>query len=146
MRSKEKELLHKQVDVFLSHPHYIGEYGTWLRWYVDVSNYVSIFDMVLDDDAEEKERLYFEMRCAEEIKSHFERDRALKAFDSFCRFYTARARTANTREKMGRPPHLSEIKKAQAYRKKGLKLKEIAALMDKQVTVIHRWVNYDIDK
>lgn len=50
----------------------------------------------------------------------------------------------NVKKKIGRPPMISEIKKAQELRAKGLSFREIGKLLERDVKTIHDWVNYSV--
>lgn len=139
MRRTEKDLLKKQVDVYVNWRMAKGGnslYKEWLSLFVNTCVKVDILDV---DDEDVKS---FLQKAYEISPTKYERIVAEKAIKGIRTFYGARNKNAHKRGVMGRPPELSQIEKVQRYRKMGLKYREIERLTGKDVKQIHRWINY----
>lgn len=139
MRKTEKDLLRKQVDVFVHWRLKKGGntmYQDWLSLFVSSCPKVDIMDITQEDVNDFLAHAYVISR------TQSGKILAKKAIEGLMVFYGARNRSATKRDIAGRPPHLDQIQQVQKYREMGLKYREIERLTGKDVKQIHRWINY----
>lgn len=144
MRKTDKDLLRKQVDVFISWGQRNGQvsdgYEGWLTLFVNTTFKTDIMDVTGDD-------LHLFLDKAWQIaRGQHDKNVAKKAIESLVRYYSARKKNGDTRSKRGRPPQLSEIERTQTYRQKGLSYKDISTLTGKKYSQIWREIHYKIDQ
>lgn len=144
MKKLDKRILDAQIEVFLN----AGERYNFVS-YRQSKTYLDLFAMHSTKtdiyDVDEADIASFETLVNQRYQHFIYRENALMAVRSMKRFYAARTKNAQTRWRRGRPPHISQIAKTQEYRKKGLKLKDIAVLMGKPLSLVHRWIKYPLN-
>ena len=143
MRTSQR-ILESQIEVFLdwSRRHTGGgdSYRVYLELFALNTLKTDMVDVVQQDIDDYMKIVY--SKWANPIW----REQAFRAVEQMKRYYSARTKNGLQRLGRGRPPHISQIQKAQDYRKMGLKLRDIAKLMDKHIPLIHRWLKYPLDK
>lgn len=139
-----KTLLKSQAEVFLEWGRRNSvaslSYRYWLEMFIQDTHYTDVIDVKLEDID------LFVGKRQDIIRTKYTEQSARRALVSFLRFYMARSKNGKLRMREGRPPHISEIAKTQQYRKMGLPLKDISKLMGKNISLIHRWIKYPLDK
>lgn len=143
MKALNKKLLEKQIDVFLCcAENATAGYKEWLDYFIKWTHKENILH-VSNDDVD-----LFLQQVDNEENATYRKTEARRAIFSFRRYYMARSKNGKIRMREGRPPHISQIEKAQKYRKHNkLSLNEIGKLLggiDK--SQIHRWLKYPLEK
>lgn len=141
---KEKTLLDKQIDVFLSWAIKkntgSSSYKEWLDLFCRFTAKTDILD-VTDEDVD----LFMEM--VDNIENgQYRKNEAYKAIFGLRRYYMARGKNGNIKLKEGRPPRVDKIEKVQEYRKKGLAYRDIAKLVGSHLSLVYRWSKYPLEK
>lgn len=142
MRRLDKRILDAQIEVFLEWGRRRNiippDYREWLELFAIHSVKTDILD-VDDSDIDPFMELVYS-----KVYNTITREKARKAIEQMIRYYAARNRNGQAQLTKGRPPHISEIAKTQNYRKMGLPLRDIAKLMGKNLSLIHRWTKYPL--
>ncbi len=142
MTSLAKELLQKQVDVYVSmglRDNVVSpNYQRWLDLFVRLTEKTDILDV---DDKEEE---LFLVKVYAIAPTRFEQNSARKAIRGIRRYYGARGRNLRKRDVMGRPPHIGEINEIKRLAQKGLKYWQIERITGKRISWISRAVHYVI--
>jgi hypothetical protein len=144
MKTLNRTIIVSQIDVYMEwgvrHNVISREYGKWLELFVENCPKTDILDV------DEEDVNNFRGVLREEIVSGLDRQRAELALKGMRKFYEARSKNGHHRMTVGRPPSISEIRKAQEYRKKGLTIGEIGKIMGKYKSQVHRWIKYPLNK
>ncbi len=114
-------------------------YREWLVLFRDFTLKDDITDVIQEDVD------LFHQYVYDKVKHRVLTEEAQRALAAMIRFYKARGKNGVTRNRGGRPPAISQIRQAQEYQKKGLKLWEISKLLGSDKSLVHRWLKRKID-
>lgn len=145
MKRLGERILESQIDVFCEwgrRYNILSHYRTreWLELFALHSTKTDILD-VNDDDIDEYLKVIYS-----KYQNQIWRADARTSITLMRRYYAARTKNGLAKIGRGRPPHISQIEQAQKYRKMGLKYHDISKLMNRGVSLIHRWVKYPLPK
>ena len=150
MKKLDKRILDSQIEVFLEWGRRSNTTSERWREWLELFAIHSIKTDVLDIDQVDIDNF---MKIVYDKSNHpISLSEARIAITQLTRYYMARTRNAKLRMIMGRPPHIGQIELAQKYRKmkdeKGnpLSFRDIAKLMGKNISLVHRWVRYPLNK
>ncbi len=149
MKKLDKRILDSQIEVFCEwgrrHAGYGGNFGrSYLELFAIHTSKTDILD-VTQEDVE----IFIN---SEHLPYPHQKERARSVIGQMRRFYVARVRNGRQRLVGGRPPAISAIGEVQRLRnmkdEKGNKLsfRNIAKIMGKQLSLVHRWSKYPLPK
>lgn len=136
MGTNDKRLLNSQVYVFL---HAIRTYNqsssSYERWLEEFVKTTKANDAMQIDS---KHVDFFLQAVYDNYNGYFPRIQARRAVEGLQRYYMARGKNARTRPK-GRPPAIDKMAKVMEYKSKGLSFRDVAKLLDSDVSLVYRW-------
>lgn len=144
MTRLDQRILQSQVDVFVEWGRRYNisssDHRRWLEIFLQNTDKTDILDVT------EEDRNHFLEIVKTKTYSQHDYNTARKAIDSLMRYYSARTKNGKRRDTRGRPPHIGNIKRVQTYRKKGLTFRDISKLVDRPVSLVHRWAKYPLNR
>lgn len=113
------------------------------EWLIQLGKYTKKKDVydITDQDVEDFKQMVYDTTI-----SNYALIRADRAVNSFRRYYMTRTKPTIEKRGKGRPPKVDKILKVQEYRKKGITFRDIATLLDANVSLVHRWAKYRLDQ
>lgn len=130
-----KRILDSQIEVFLD----AGRegYREWLELFAQNCLKSSISE-VEESDVESYLKLVYTS-----VNTQFAYEQAAKSIRQLRKYYMARSKNLTMTGREGRPPAVEKILRAHEYKAKGLRLTEIAKLLDSDPALVHRWLQRD---